>query len=364
MLKIGIVGLPNVGKSTLFNALLKSPLAEAANFAFTTIDPNIGVVEVPDERLNHLAEVEHSAKIVQPTIEFVDIAGLIRGAHKGEGLGNKFLANIREVDAIAMVVRSFKNSEVVHVEGKISPKDDIETVMTELVLADLETLSRRKFALEKEAKTDKQASIALEAITIVEKVFENSRPAIEAELSEEQKNLIADLHFLTAKAFLYVFNVSEDEITKDPSDIIEEFNLEGVVGKDRVLVISALVEAELTKFDSEKDRADYLAELNVEEPGLNKLVKKAYQVLNLKSFLTAGEMEARAWTFKDGMTIREAVGAIHSDFVKKFIKAEVAKYDDFVRCGGWTKTKEKGLVRLEGRDYLVRDGDVVYVHHS
>jgi len=364
MLQIGIVGLPNVGKSTLFNALLKSPLAEAANFAFTTIDPNIGVVEVPDERLAHLAEVENSAKTVQPTIEFVDIAGLIRGAHKGEGLGNKFLANIREVDAIAMVVRSFENSEVAHVEGKISPKDDIETVMTELALADLETLARRKQTLEKEAKTDKQAQKTLEALVAVEKVLENSRPAVEAGLDKDQNALIRDLHFLTLKPFLYVFNVSEDKITADPADIIDEFELKEVITEDQLVVISALVEAELTKFDSEKDRADYLAELGVKEAGLNKLVKKAYQALNLQSFLTAGEMEARAWTFRAGATIRQAVGAIHGDFVKKFIKAEVAKYDDFVRCGGWVKTKERGLVRLEGKDYLVQDGDVVYVHHS
>lgn len=364
MLKIGIVGLPNVGKSTLFNALLKSPLAEAANFAFTTIDPNIGVVEVPDERLIHLAEVENSAKIVQPTIEFVDIAGLIRGAHKGEGLGNKFLANIREVDAIAMVVRSFENSEVIHVEGKISPKDDIETVLTELILADLETLSRRKHTLEKEAKCDKQASKTLEVITIIEKVLENARPAIEVELDEDQKALISDLHFLTLKPFLYIFNVSEDKITEDPEDIIDEFELSGVVESDQVVVISALVEAELSTFDNEKDRCDYLTDLGVAEAGLNKLVKKAYKALNLKSFLTAGLMEARAWTFREGDTIQTAVGAIHGDFVKKFVKAEVAKYDDFIRCGGWSKTKEKGLVRLEGKSYLVKDGDVVYVHHG
>ena len=367
MLKIGIVGLPNVGKSTLFNALLKSPLAEAANFAFTTIDPNIGVVEVPDERLIHLAEVENSARIVQPTIEFVDIAGLIRGAHKGEGLGNKFLANIREVDAIAMVVRVFEDERVMRVDNPPaggSPKDDIETVLTELVLADLETLSRRKYTLEKESKTDKQALKALEVITIIEKVLENARPAIEANLDEDQKALISDLHFLTLKPFLYVFNVSEDKITEDPEDIIAEFELSEVVESDQVVVISALVEAELSTFDNEKDRCDYLTDLGVVEAGLNKLVKKAYKALNLKSFLTAGPMEARAWTFCEGDTIQVAVGAIHGDFVKKFIKAEVAKYDDFVRCGGWSKTKEKGLVRLEGKSYLVKDGDVVYVHHS
>lgn len=364
MLKIGIVGLPNVGKSTLFNALLKSPLAEAANFAFTTIDPNVGVVEVPDERLEQLAEIENSAKIIQPTIEFVDIAGLIRGAHKGEGLGNKFLANIREVDAIAMVVRSFENDEVMHVEGKIDPKDDIETVMTELVLADLETLSRRKLAVEKEARTDKESAKVFEVLKKVEKVFEASKPAEAAGLSIDERKLVDDLHFLTLKPFLYVFNVSEDEITEAPGDLIDRFELEGVVSEDRTLVVSALVEAELATFDNEKDRSDYLADLGVGEAGLNKLVKKAYGVLNLKSFLTAGEMEARAWTFCEGMTIREAVGAIHSDFSKKFIKADVVSYEDFVRCQGWVGAKNMGTVRLEGKEYLVQDGDVVYVHHS
>jgi hypothetical protein len=364
MLKIGIVGLPNVGKSTLFNALLKSPLAEAANFAFTTIDPNVGVVEVPDERLDRLAEIESSAKIIQPTIEFVDIAGLIRGAHKGEGLGNKFLSNIREVDAIAMVVRSFENDEVMHIEGKISPKDDIETVMTELVLADLETLSRRKSVVEKEARTDKEAAKVLEILKKVEKVFEQGRPAETAGLDSDERSLVSDLHFLTLKPFLYVLNVSEGEITEDPTDLIEKFELGGIVSEDRTLVISALVEAELTKFENEKDRIDYLAELGVGESGLEKLVKRAYRVLKLKSFLTAGEMEARAWTFREGMTIREAVGAIHSDFSKKFIKADVVSYEDFVRCEGWVGAKNAGMVRLEGKEYLVRDGDVVFVHHG
>ncbi len=364
MLKIGIVGLPNVGKSTLFNALLKSPLAEAANFAFTTIDPNIGVVEVPDERLEHLAEVENSKKIIQPTIEFVDIAGLIRGAHKGEGLGNKFLANIREVDAIAMVVRDFENKEVMHVEGKVSPKDDIETVMTELALADLQTISRRRASLEKEAKTDKEAAKTLEIIKLIESELEDGKPAIKANLDDDAKEATSDLQLLTLKPFIYVFNVSEDEITEDPSDVIDKYDLNEIIEADQTVVISALVEAELATFENEKDRCDYLTDLGVDEPGLNKLVKKTYKILKLNSFLTAGPMEARAWTFKDGATIREAVGAIHGDFVKKFIKADVAKYDDFVRCGGWTKAKEKGLVRLEGKDYLVQDGDVVYVHHG
>jgi hypothetical protein len=324
-------------------------------------------VEVPDERLTRLAEVENSDRIVHPAIQFVDIAGLIRGAHKGEGLGNKFLANIREVDAIAMVVRSFENDEVMRVDssqGGGSPKDDIETVMTELILADMETIGRRKEAMEKEARTDKDVASALEVIKKIERVMADGKPSIEAGLDEEEKAMVHDLHLLTMKPFIYVFNVSEDQITVDSADILDDFGLSGEMDASRAIIISAIVEAELATFDSEEDRQDYLDTLGVKESGLIKLVKKAYEVLKLKSFLTAGPMEARAWTFRDGVTIREAVGVIHGDFVQRFIKAEVAKYDDFVRCEGWAKTKEKGLVRLEGKSYLVQDGDIVYIHHS
>jgi hypothetical protein len=363
-LSIGIVGLPNVGKSTLFNAMLKSELAEAANFAFTTIDPNVGIVEVPDARLNALAEVEKSEKIVSATVKFIDIAGIIAGAHKGEGLGNKFLANIREVDAIAMVVRTFENKDVMHVSGDFNPKDDIETIMTELVLADMETLEKRLHAAEKEARAgDKFAAIKLAAYKKVQEKFENSRPAIEANLSDEEKELLKEANFLTLKPFLYIFNVSEDKVGEDPADVIESYELENLVNDYEATVISAKIESELNSLP-EADRAEYLSDLGLEEPGLNRLIRSAYKTLGLVSFFTAGPMEARAWTIDEGDTAPRAAGKIHNDFEKKFIKAEVVNFNDFVELGGWTKSKEAGKVRLEGKTYVVKEADVVYIHHG
>ncbi|MCX6810089.1 MAG: redox-regulated ATPase YchF [Candidatus Berkelbacteria bacterium] len=386
-LSIGIVGLPNVGKSTLFNAMLKSELAEAANFAFTTIDPNVGIVEVPDERLEKLAEIEKSGRIVPATVKFIDIAGIIAGAHKGEGLGNKFLAHIREVDAIAMVVRTFENKDVIHVAGDFDPKNDIETIMTELVLADMETLEKRISAVEKEARAgEKFASTKLAAYKKVQAKFENSRPAIEADLSDEEKELLKEANFLTLKPFLYIFNVSENKVGEDPADLIEEYGLNELVEKKQATVISARIESELNSL-SDLDREEYLSELGLEEPGLNRLIKSAYKTLGLVSFFTAGEMEARAWTIKNGDKAPAAAGKIHNDFEKKFIKAEVVAYDDFVhpvrdnvgdsstakkgteisngaRLGGWKGAKEQGKMRLEGKDYAVKEADVLFIHHG
>lgn len=358
-----------MGKSTLFNAMLKSELAEAANFAFTTIDPNVGIVEVPDARLNALAEVEKSERIVNATVKFIDIAGIIAGAHKGEGLGNKFLANIREVDAIAMVVRTFENKDVMHVSGDFNPKDDIETIMTELVLADMETLEKRMPAAEKEVRAgDKFAAIKLAAYKKVQAQFDPPaggfpRPAIEADLSDEEKDLLKEANFLTLKPFLYIFNVSEDKVGEHPADVIESYELEDLVKDYEATVISAKIESELNSLP-EADREEYLKDLGLEEPGLNRLIRSAYKTLGLVSFFTAGVMEARAWTIDEGDTAPRAAGKIHNDFEKKFIKAEVVNFNDFVELGGWTKSKEAGKVRLEGKTYIVKEADVVYIHHG
>ena len=363
-LAVGIVGLPNVGKSTLFNAMLKSELAEAANFAFTTIDPNVGIVEVPDERLSKLAEVENSARIVPATVKFVDIAGLIAGAHKGEGLGNKFLSHIREVDAIAMVVRTFENKDVMHISGDINPKSDIETVMTELVLSDMETIEKRISATEKEARAgEKSASKKLEAYKKVQKVFESSRPAIEAGLSEEEKELSKEANFLTLKPFLYIFNVSESKVGENEADLIDEYELEDLVSPESATVISAKIESELNSLP-EADREEYLKDLGLSEAGLNRLIVSAYKTLGLVSFFTAGPMEARAWTIRKGDKAPQAAGKIHQDFEKKFIKAEVVLYEDFIALSGWKGAKEAGKVRLEGKDYVVKEADVVFIHHG
>jgi hypothetical protein len=345
-MEIGIVGLPNVGKSTLFNAMLKSELAEAANFAFTTIEPNVGIVEVPDERLDKLAEIEHSARVVPATIKFVDIAGLIAGAHKGEGLGNKFLAHIREVDAIAMVIRTFSDENVLHVGGKVDPKSDIDTVMTELALSDLETVQKKLLAVEKEARSgDKRAKLALPIYEKVKNVLLDAKPISSIGLSDDEKSLIQDANFLTVKSFIYVFNVAEDEINKSPAQIISQYELAGSVSDSQVVIISAKIEGELSGL-ADEERSEFLQSYGIDEPGLNGLVRVGYKTLNLQSFFTAGVQEARAWTVDIGATAPEAAGKIHTDFEKKFIKAEVVAYDDFVFCGGWLGSKEKGKARL------------------
>jgi len=363
-LSIGIVGLPNVGKSTIFNALVKSELAEAANYAFTTIDPNVGVVEVPDERLKKLAEVEKSDRIVPATVKFVDIAGLIAGAHKGEGLGNKFLSHIREVDAIAMVVRLFSNKDVMHVSAQMDPKDDIETIMLELVLSDSETLGKKIAAVESDARSGQKVAVKqLEIYRRIEKCFEQNRPAIEADLTDEEKYLINEANFLTLKPFLYVFNVDEDKATEHAEDLVEEYGLKDLVQPERAVVISAKIESELPKL-SDSEQEVFLQDLGLDEPGLNRLAKAAYKTLNLIPFFTAGPMEARAWTVKKGEMAPQAAGKIHTDFEHRFIKAEVVNYDDFISLGGWARAKEAGKARLEGKTYEIKDGDVIFVHHG
>ena len=367
-LSIGIAGLPNVGKSTLFNAMLKSELAEAANFAFTTIDPNVGIVELPDERLQKLSEVEKSDRIVPATVKFVDIAGLIAGAHKGEGLGNKFLSHIREVDAIAMVVRVFENKDVMHVAGEFNPRNDIVTIMTELVLSDLDTLNKRLLAVDKEVRSTTQSASALasrkiEAYRKVEKAFANSKPAIEAGLSEEEIEWLKEANFLTLKPFIYVFNVSEELAAKEPEDLIEKYELGDLIRPEGATVICARTESEVNNLPP-GDREEYLNDLGLEEPGLNRLIRSAYDTLGLTTFFTAGPMEARAWEIRKGAKAPKAAGVIHGDFENKFIKAEVVKYNDFITLGGWKGAKEAGKAKLEGKDYVVQGGDVVYFHHG
>ena len=334
-MKLGIVGLPNVGKSTLFNSLTKAG-AESANYPFCTIDPNVGVVTVPDERLNVLGEMYHTKKIIPAAIEFVDIAGLVKGASKGEGLGNQFLANIREVDAIVHVVRCFENSNIVHVDGSINPLRDIETINLELIFSDLEILERRISKVSKVAKTFEEAD------------------------DEEEQAWLESYNLLTYKPVIYAANVSEDDLADDAA------NNEGVQAvreyakgeQSEVFVVCAEIEAEISELDDDEKKM-FLEDLGLEESGLEKLIKASYKLLGLISYLTAGEPEVRAWTITEGTKAPQAAGKIHSDFERGFIRAEVVSYDDLIACGSHTAAKEKGLIRLEGKDYVVKDGDIM-----
>lgn len=352
-LSIGIVGLPNVGKSTLFNALLKQQAALAANYPFATIEPNVGVVPVPDARLDQLAEIVET-KVVKPaTVEFVDIAGLVKGAHEGEGLGNKFLAHIREVDLICHVLRDFSDANVLR-EGSVDAKTDRETIEMELLLADLETLEKQR---EPKASKDK---LELKKWSIITQFTENARSGklIHEVLKNEDQALVAkELNLLTAKKIIYVINVDEGEM-KNASGLMVSWAEKLGVTAEQVVIISAQIESELASL-SDEDQVLYLRDLGVEESGLERLIKKAYQQLKLQSFLTAGELEVRAWTVPAGATALEAAGVIHTDFTKNFIKARVVDYADFVKYSGWKGVKEVGKMRLEGRDYQMKEGDVV-----
>jgi GTP-binding protein YchF len=363
MLRAGIVGLPNVGKSTLFNALTRTRKAEAANYPFCTIEPNVGVVTVPDPRLEPLAKIEESERIVPATIEFVDIAGLVKGASQGEGLGNKFLQHIREVDAIVEVVRCFESRDIVHVSGHLDPIADIETVKTELVLADLDTVTRARDKFEKGARGgDKDAR---EALAVADKLLTHlneGKRALTAALSPEEKQIARRLFLLTSKPMLFVCNVAEDELaTADkasPHVAAVRHYAETHVGTEAV-VVSAAIEAELAELP-DAEAGEYLAHLGVADSGVSALIRAAYHLLGLRTFLTAGEKEARAWTIHAGDTAPQAAGVIHSDFERGFIKAETVSYDDLVAAGSMAAAREKGLVRQEGKDYVVQDGDVMF----
>ena len=347
-LSIGIVGLPNVGKSTLFTALTKKG-GLAANYPFATIDPNVGIVDVPDARLYKLAEIVHPGRIVPATVEFVDIAGLVKGASEGEGLGNQFLANIRETDAICEVVRFFSDPDVIRHESSTDPMSDIDTIQTELILADLGTLEKALPKLEKEAKRDKANADKLEVAKRLQAWLDEGHRAADLDLTDEERLLARDLFLLTMKPILYVANVDEDALGEALPDM----------GGATVVPISAKVEAELAELDPE-EAAEYLESLGLEHSGLETLAQAAYALLGLQSYFTAGEMEVKAWTVRKGAKAPEAAGVIHSDFERGFIKAEVASYDDYVELGGEQGCKAAGRLRMEGKEYVVADGDVMH----
>lgn len=358
-MKLGIVGLPNVGKSTLFNAITKAG-AEAANYPFCTIEPNVGVVTVPDERLKVLHEMYNSKKTIYTTIEFYDIAGLVRGASKGEGLGNKFLGHIREVAAIVHVVRCFEDPNVVHVEGKIDPLSDIETINMELILSDMELLERRIQKTTKNMKGDKGLQKELDILNKVNAALEEGRSARTVELDDEEEAFVRTLDLLSYKPIIYVANVSEDEAGGAENDYVTRVRKFAETEGSDVVVVCAKIEEEISELEDD-ERMMFLEELGIRESGLDQLIKASYHLLDLISFLTAGEPEVRAWTIRRGTKAPGAAGKIHTDFEKGFIRAETIAYDQLLACGGNLATaKEKGLIRSEGKDYIVKDGDVMH----
>ena len=356
-LKCGIVGLPNVGKSTLFNALTQAGI-EAANYPFCTIEPNVGIVPMPDPRLDELARIVKPQRVVPTTMEFVDIAGLVAGASKGEGLGNKFLAHIRETQAIAHVVRCFDSGDIVHVAGKIDPLSDIEVINTELALADLDTVEKAAHRVAKTAKTgNKEAQAQVALLERVRAQLDQGRPARALDLDEDQQRNLRELTLLTMKPTMYIANVAEDGFSDNPYlDRVREFaQQEGA----QVVPVCAAIESEIAEL-SDADKGDFLRDLGLDEPGLNRVIRAGYSLLGLQTYFTAGEKEVRAWTVAVGATAPQAAAVIHTDFERGFIRAEVIAYADFITCGGEQKAKEAGKWRLEGKDYIVQDGDVVH----
>ena len=359
-MKLGIVGLPNVGKSTLFNSLTKAG-AESANYPFCTIDPNVGVVAVPDERLGLLADMYHSAKVTPAVIEFVDIAGLVKGASKGEGLGNQFLANIREVDAIVHVVRCFEDSNIIHVDGSIDPARDIETINLELVFSDIEILERRIAKTARGARNDKALAKELDLLNRLKAFLEEGKLASGFETEDEDELAwLAEYNLLTAKPVIFAANVTEDDLADDGASnaYVESVKKLAAETGSEVFVICAQIEQEIAELEDE-EKAMFLEDLGLKESGLEKLIKASYRLLGLLSFLTAGETETRAWTIKRGTRAPQAAGKIHSDFERGFIRAEVVNYRDLLDCGSYAAAREKGLVGLEGKEYVVKDGDVI-----
>ena len=357
-MKLGIVGLPNVGKSTLFNSITKAG-AECANYPFCTIEPNVGVVPVPDERLDALAKMYNPEKITHAVIEFVDIAGLVKGASKGEGLGNKFLSHIRETDAICEVVRCFNDSNIIHVDGSIDPVRDIETINLELIFADIETVNKR---LDKARKNLKASKSYQEEVDLLERIKENLENGISAralDFNEDEQKLVKDMFLLTTKPILYIANISEEQMENADNDpLVQKVKEYASKEKAEVIPLCVKIEEELSGLDDD-DKKEMLDALGLEESGLDKVIKKSYDLLGLMSFLTAGEPEVRAWTIKKGTKAPQAAGKIHSDIERGFIKAEVISFDELMKCGSMVTAKEKGLVRQEGKDYIMQDGDIV-----
>ena len=360
-MKLGIVGLPNVGKSTLFNSLTKAG-AESANYPFCTIDPNVGIVTVPDERLTTLGNMYHSKKVTPAVIEFVDIAGLVKGASKGEGLGNQFLANIREVDAIVHVVRCFEDTNVVHVDGSVDPARDIETINLELIFSDVEILERRIAKVAKQARMDKTLAKELAQLEKLKAYLEegNMAKTFEVGEDEDEQAWFDSYNLLTAKPVIYAANVSEEDLADDGANNVHVQNVRAQAAKENseVFVICAQIEQELAEL-SDEEKAMFLEDLGLKESGLEKLIKASYRLLGLISYLTSGEDETRAWTITKGTKAPQAAGKIHTDFERGFIRAEVVSYEDLIKCGTMTAAKEKGLVRLEGKEYVVQDGDII-----
>ncbi|WP_049307226.1 redox-regulated ATPase YchF [Staphylococcus capitis] len=358
-LTAGIVGLPNVGKSTLFNAITKAG-ALAANYPFATIDPNVGIVEVPDSRLFKLEEMVQPKKTIPTTFEFTDIAGIVKGASKGEGLGNKFLSHIREVDAICQVVRAFDDENVTHVSGRVNPLDDIEVINMELVLADLESVDKRLPKIEKMARQkDKTAEMELRILTRIKEALEDGKPVRSIDFNEDDQKWVNQAQLLTSKKMLYIANVGEDEIGDEDNDKVKAIREYAEKEDSEVIVISAKIEKEIATLDDE-DKEMFLEDLGIEEPGLDRLIRTTYDLLGLSTYFTAGVQEVRAWTFRQGMTAPQCAGIIHTDFERGFIRAEVTSYEDYVEHGGENGAKEAGKQRLEGKEYIMKDGDIVH----
>ena len=357
-MKIGIVGLPNVGKSTMFNSITKAG-AECANYPFCTIEPNVGVVGVPDERLDELTKMYHPQKTTHAVIEFVDIAGLVKGASKGEGLGNKFLSHIRETDSICEVVRCFEDSNVVHVDGSVDPIRDIETINLELIFADIETVNKRLDKAKKNLKADKKYQQEIDLLERIKENLENGISARAIDFNEEEQEAVKEMFLLTTKPILYIANISEEQLENAENDaMVQKVKAYAAKEKAEVVPLCVKIEEELSGLEDE-DKKEMLEALGLEESGLDKVIKKSYDLLGLMSFLTAGEPEVRAWTIKKGTKAPQAAGKIHSDIERGFIKAEVVSYDDLMNAGSMVNAKEKGLVRSEGKEYIMQDGDIV-----